>query len=326
MPVEADSGAMNHISEAVRRRWRPEILERRLEREQKKRRNEIPVGFPRNLWQRNAFYRWINLVLKATGLYRVGNRSFLNPRLTANTVYLDRLPEAFNGYRILHLTDLHLDLAPELMDAVARKVARIDYDLVLVTGDYRDSLLPRGDVGVDLCVELFNRLREPVYGSLGNHDLATDIVKLEASNLQMLINESQMIERDGQRLYIVGVDDAGYHKAADFESAFRDVPQGACMVLMSHVPDVYKEASEHGVSLMLSGHTHGGQICLPGGKALMSHSRCPYRMVAGAWRYRSLQGYTSRGTGGCRVAARFFCPGEIVVHTLRRGNASATET
>jgi predicted MPP superfamily phosphohydrolase len=68
---------------------------------------------------------------------------------------------------------------------------------------------------------------------------------------------------------------------------------------------------------MLSGHTHGGQICLPGGFVLIRNAPVPRHMLAGAWRHAGLQGYTSRGTGSCGVAARFFCPPEITLHVLR---------
>lgn len=71
---------------------------------------------------------------------------------------------------------------------------------------------------------------------------------------------------------------------------------------------------------MLSGHTHGGQICLPGGFALIKLAKVPRKMLAGAWQYEGLQGYTSRGTGSCGVAARFFCPPEITIHEFQRSN------
>jgi len=77
--------------------------------------------------------------------------------------------------------------------------------------------------------------------------------------------------------------------------------------------------------LHLSGHTHGGQICLPGGIPLIRNGNCPKEMIAGAWRYGKMHGYTSRGTGCCGVAARFFCPPEITVHTLRRTASEVPE-
>jgi hypothetical protein len=87
---------------------------------------------------------------------------------------------------------------------------------------------------------------------------------------------------------------------------------------MVHDPAAFEKAAAFGASLMLSGHTHGGQICLPGGFSPLTHSRCRRDMVAGPWRCGAMRGYTSRGVGCSRVAARFFCRGEIVVHVLRR--------
>jgi hypothetical protein len=86
-------------------------------------------------------------------------------------------------------------------------------------------------------------------------------------------------------------------------------------ILLSHSPETYEEASCH-FDFMMSGHTHGGQLCLPGGFPIIRNGRCPRRMLSGAWSRKGLLGYTSRGTGCCGVAARLFCPPEITIHTL----------
>jgi len=127
-------------------------------------------------------------------------------------------------------------------------------------------------------------------------------------------------ERGGAQLWIVGVDDAHDYETADVERAMRDIPSGEVAVLLAHSPDVYPEAARKGVSLMLCGHTHGGQLCLPGGIMVMTNSRCGRRFCRGSWRHEGLVGYTSCGTGSSGLAARLNCPTEIVVHRLERGD------
>ena len=114
------------------------------------------------------------------------------------------------------------------------------------------------------------------------------------------------------------VDDDLIHRAADGAAgAVRGTPSGAPVVLLAHSPSIHAEAAGAGVDLVLAGHLHGGQICLPGGCILLGNDRSPRRVWRGAWREGRTQGYTSRGTGACGVPLRFFCPPEAVVHVLR---------
>ena len=114
-----------------------------------------------------------------------------------------------------------------------------------------------------------------------------------------------------------GTDDPHFYRTHDFEAARRGIPQGACSILLTHSPEMYDEARHYGFNFMLSGHTHGGQICLPGGFAVVRNGRCPATQFLGPWTHHGLHGYTSSGTGSCGVPARFNCPPEITVHVLR---------
>jgi predicted MPP superfamily phosphohydrolase len=303
-----------------RPRWTPDALARRTRLEARKRRIDEHEESGSWLYRFND-YRWIGRVLRLAGLYAHGWRRFIRPVVVENTVTMPSLPAAFDGLRILHLSDMHLDLEPQLADVVADVVKGLSFDVCVLTGDCRDRLTARGDVGVELSTKLVRDKGVPSFACLGNHDLAADVERLEAAGIRVLVNESAFIERGGESLYFCGVDDPGYYETDDFAAAFADVPQGACAIVLSHDPCAYDKAAEHGAALMLCGHTHGGQMCLPGGISLMSHSNCHRRMVAGAWKYESISGYTSRGVGGSRVAARYFCDGEIVIHTLRRSGA-----
>jgi predicted MPP superfamily phosphohydrolase len=141
---------------------------------------------------------------------------------------------------------------------------------------------------------------------------------LEAMGIRMLQNECEAIRRGDQAIYLAGIDDAHYFKVDNIEKAGAGIPEDAFAVLLSHTPEVYRQAAHAGFDLLLSGHTHGGQICLPGSTPITLDSALPRRMGAGAWRYREMIGYTSVGAGSSVVAVRFNCPPEITLHRLRR--------
>jgi hypothetical protein len=96
------------------------------------------------------------------------------------------------------------------------------------------------------------------------------------------------------------------------------VEDGAFRIVVCHSPEMYEMAAGAGCSLYLGGHTHGGQVCLPGGVAIVTCATIPRRMLKGRWRWGDMAGYTSRGSGASGVAVRFFCRPEITVVTLRR--------
>jgi predicted MPP superfamily phosphohydrolase len=163
----------------------------------------------------------------------------------------------------------------------------------------------------------------PILGVPGNHDPAALLPELEKLGVRMLMNESCRLTRGGDRLWIVGVDDPHFYRTHDLETAMRDVTDGDCTILLAHSTDQHQEAQASGADLMLSGHTHGGQICLPGGIPVLTSCRQPRAMAAGPWRYGNMLGYTSRGVGTSAVEARFNCRPEVILHKLVRSPAKA---
>lgn len=262
----------------------------------------------------------IRLILRITGFYRWGNRNFLDLRVVRRDVTIPGLPAAFDGYRILQLADLHCDLDPALMDVLKQRLAGLEYDLVVLTGDYHNKIAQDHDASLALLGDLIQHLKLPAYAVLGNHDFIEKVAFLEAAGIPVLLNEAVALERDGARLWLCGVDDPHFFQTHDLAKARRDVPSGEPTILLSHSPETYREAEALGYSYMLSGHTHGGQFCLPGGIAILCNAPVPRSFLNGPWRHGRLQGYTSPGTGGSGVAARFFCPPEITLHTLRCGD------
>jgi len=142
---------------------------------------------------------------------------------------------------------------------------------------------------------------------------------LEAIGIHLLMNEHTVLQRNGAEIHLAGIDDPHYYRADNLEKAVEEIPEQAVTILLSHSPEIYRNAAYAKCDLMLCGHTHGGQICLPGSIPLMRNADAPYALCAGPWRYVGLQGYTSRGSGVSVVDVRLNCPPEVTLHELRNG-------
>lgn len=263
----------------------------------------------------------IELGVRGSGLSARGRRNATTIALVERTVPIAALPGPFDGLRILHLSDLHLDLDAAILQAIIARVRPLDYDLCVLTGDYCASAIGPCEPALAALAQLRPHLHGPVYAVLGNNDSVEMVPQIEALGIRLLINESLPIERDGERVFLAGIDDPNRYHTHNLEAATAAIPPDAPAILLAHAPEPYRAAASLGFALMLCGHTHGGQICLPGGFALIGHSRAPHRVRAGAWRWRQMQGYTSRGAGSSIIAARFNCPPEVTIHCLRRAAA-----
>ena len=224
-----------------------------------------------------------------------------------------------DGFTILHLSDLHVDMSEAAMQRVCELVGELRYDLCVLTGDYRGKTFGPFEAALDGVGRVRSHLRGPIYGVLGNHDTIRMVPALEAMGIRMLLNECELIARDDQRIYLAGVDDAHFYRMDNIEKATMRIPDGAFAILLSHTPEIYRQAAHAHFNLMLSGHTHGGQICLPGSIPITLESALPRRMGAGAWQHNTMTGYTSVGAGSSVVPVRLNCPPEITLHCLRRG-------
>jgi hypothetical protein len=259
-------------------------------------------------------------------------------------VELAGLPPALDGLRILLITDLHLGpfLSSSGLAAVLDRLSTLDFDLLLYGGDFATSRVE--DVTPSL--DALRGLRAPLgaFGVLGNHDHYTGEPErlgreIETAGIRLLENRSEVVERNGGALALAGIDDL-LMGAPDLERALRDVPAGLPTILLSHHPDILFDAAERGIPLVLSGHTHGGQIRVPGLPVIVRMSR--YRLDEG--RYRVARGresdpegdpkgkpegdpegrgtgvteiVVSRGLGAVGVPLRVACPPEVVLLRLR---------
>ncbi len=268
-----------------------------------------------NWYSVHAVIRWS---LRLAGLHGRGRRNALDIRVREHEVAIANLPAAFDGYRVLQLSDLHVDLTPEFVPALIEAVRGVDYDLCVLTGDYRARTYgPFADT-LDGLRRLRTQLNGEVYSVLGNHDTIRLVPGMEAMGYRVLLNESVRLARGGEAIYLAGIDDAHYYRMENFHRATHDIPAGAVSILLSHTPEAYRHAAHADFSLMLCGHTHGGQICLPGGLPVLTDADSPREFARGAWRYHGMAGYTSAGAGSCIVDVRLNCPAEITVHRLRR--------
>lgn len=258
----------------------------------------------------------IDACLRAAGLAGVAHRNFLDVRVVENRVLVPGLPGAFDGFRLTQITDLHCDLEPELMDVVEATMSGITCDAVVLTGDYHDHIGHGGGLSLELMLRLISKLPHPRFCVFGNHDFLSRVAVFERAGLPVLLNEHATIARGGQQIHVCGVDDPRFFRTHDLARARLGIPPGSITILLAHSPQVAEEAAALGYSLMLCGHTHGGQLCLPGGIPVLRNAPVPYRLLGGPWIVNGMPGYTSRGTGACGVAARLFCPPEITIHVL----------
>ena len=261
----------------------------------------------------------IRAALWLLGLHERGKRNAARVVLRENYIRFADLPPAFDGFSILHLSDLHVEMSQSAMERVAALVEELTYDVCVLTGDFRALTFGSYAGALDGVAQLMPHLHSPVYGVLGNHDTIRMLPGLEAMGIRMLQNEADGLTRNDQTLYIAGIDDAHYYRVDNIEKAASGFGHEAFAILLSHTPEIFRQAAHAGFRLMLSGHTHGGQICLPGGVPITLSSDLPRRLGAGAWEYQGMAGYTSVGAGSSVVAGPLNCPPEITVHHLHRG-------
>ncbi|MBB3590510.1 hypothetical protein FHX08_000854 [Rhizobium sp. BK529] len=233
------------------------------------------------------------------------------------------LPESFDGYRVLQLTDLHLSrLFPvSWAETVVKKANELDADLIVVTGDFIDGRLERrrGDIAP------LARLQAPdgIFAIPGNHEYYfgyDDWIEHNASlGMRMLTNEHAVIARGADRIVIAGVTDlAAFGRIMpnpDLAAALNGAPPGAPVILLDHQPRMAAETAKRGIALQLSGHTHGGMIL--GLDRLVARANGGF--VSGLYEVGGMYLYVNNGTAlWPGFALRLGRPSELTVFTLRR--------
>jgi uncharacterized protein len=235
-------------------------------------------------------------------------------------VAVANLPVSFDGLRVAFLTDLHhgpYTALPYIVDCVRATLA-LQPDLIVLGGDYclREAKFIRP------VFEVLGELHAPlgVYGVLGNHDYAHGISEtlagMRAAGIVELTNRGAWVRRDGEKLRLAGVDDL-WRGLPDAAAAFGDATLADACVLVSHNPDFAETLRDRRAGLVLSGHTHGGQVFVPGMRNPFIPSRYGEKYRRGFVDAPATRVYVSRGLGSTGLPVRYNCPPELTLLTLR---------
>ncbi len=324
---------MDHGTDHLRRQSSPppdilEKLERRLGRLHARQRLGIENDHEARIFGQglNFFHieNWYSIhsvitgALKLCGLHGRGRRNADDVQVRHHNVKSPAVPPSFDGFTILHISDLHVDMNPGAMERIIELLPGLAYDICVLTGDYRAKTFGPFELTLEGLARICAHLSGPVYGVLGNHDTIRMVPGLEEMGVRMLLNEAVSISRGDQRIHVAGIDDAHYFRVDNIEKAAAEIPHDEFSVLLSHTPEIYRQAAHADFNLLLGGHTHGGQICLPGSIPVTLDAVLPRHMGAGSWTYRNMAGYTSVGAGASVVRVRLNCLPEITLHHLRR--------
>jgi predicted MPP superfamily phosphohydrolase len=257
--------------------------------------------------------------LKIAHIYNRGYRNAKNIVVNTKTLEFDNLPDAFNGYTILHLTDLHIDFLKGLEDTICEKMENLNYDLCVLTGDYRKDTRGSFKQILEPMKKLVTSIQaeDGILAVLGNHDTYLMVEHLEQMNIQVLTNESVTIEKGRQQITITGLDDPHYFYTDQALTALEE-NHSTFKIALVHSAEMYDVAAANNYRLYLCGHTHGGQICLPGGIPIITHLYNGKRFYRGLWHSGDMIGYTSQGTGVVGIPIRFYSQSEITLFTLKR--------
>jgi predicted MPP superfamily phosphohydrolase len=245
-------------------------------------------------------------------------------------IIIPNLPDAFKGFSIGFISDIHSGIYQDraFMEKYAKLVNNLKCDMIVLPGDFINSL----DREIYPFAEVFSSLHAPagVFGCTGNHDYFAnaDLIckESEQAGIKMLRNENIAIERNGQKIYLLGIDDihVGKHepqkyvetgKSEYIEAMLKGVPDDSTKILLCHRPYPFEEFAQCNMDLMLSGHTHGGQVVFANfGNWNASFASLISKYIQGHYRSEKnprSQMYVSRGIGTVGVPIRVNCPPEV---------------
>ncbi len=292
----------------------------------------LQIGPATSFWPFLRRYVWrpirrrlFDTAIWLVGEYQSGIDQALDIRITDITVPVPGLDPRLDGFSILQVSDLHVGAMPGILESALAALDGASVDLLVFTGDYAPKYIaPPEDVipplrGLIAAVES----HAGTFAILGNYDSAALARQLRAEpGCTLLINETVELQHAGATVSITGTDDPYDQPNEPIAHALATRGPGFSIALV-HTPDLAAEAAAAGHDLYLCGHTHGGQICLPNNRPLLTNCRKRRDLAYGLWREGNMWGYTTRGVGVSGIARRHNCPPEIPRITLLAVNPIA---
>ena len=257
----------------------------------------------------------------------VGKRTAKKIGATFHEIYVQGLPPEFDGFTICHISDFHFTRNDETVETLLEILndEMLRYDVICATGDYAYSSL-----SVGFAYNFFAGLKRDVYAVNGNSDIRQDRVRAKNGDelntatyfknavTAYLVNENVKIERGDSAIYLAGVDEVSYDKD-DLTFALNNLREDDIVVLLAHNPEIINRAGDARVKIILSGHTHGGQLCLPNGNAVYNNTTLNLKYSTGlhkVWGNTILS--INRGIGTTRLRLRFNCTPEVSFVKLKK--------
>ena len=232
------------------------------------------------------------------------------------------LPEALVGFRILHISDTHLTSRwTTIHDEFLKKLQQDPPDLILHTGDFVENVLNHRDAVPNvrkLVAGLHSRLG--LYGITGNHDGDLLGPKLPAMGVHLIDKRYVRLESEHAAIELIGLPGVRRQNFdPDFIDAIPPRQLGVPRFVLSHFPDHVRFVESLHADAFLTGHTHGGQVCLPNGRPIITHDSLPKHLASGIHRVHGTLLVVNRGFGMSRWSVRLFCPAEVIEIRLVRG-------
>ena len=237
------------------------------------------------------------------------------------SIEIKDLQPSFQGIRIVHLSDLHSKNFGGREKAILESLKRLNPDFVFITGDIVDWTTQDLESCQDFWTEFSKDYPERVFGVLGNHEHRHPKLKiiknlLEESGIEILENEVRKIERNGDSIYLIGVDDP-HESHDDIKKAMEGINTEAPKILLAHSPEIFRKIKGKNIDLVLTGHTHGGQVNIPFITDFFLPLKYDKQYRDGLFKENSTFLYVNRGIGTTFLPIRFNSPPEITLITLR---------
>ncbi|NRA37503.1 MAG: metallophosphoesterase [Planctomycetes bacterium] len=265
----------------------------------------------------NFVKKVVDIAVKISGFAGRGRKNAIQIKVSHYDWNFTNMPTEFDGFVILHLSDLHLDGPIDITSVLSKILGTIDSDMCVMTGDFSYAHDESTDYLRRLMKDLCSAIgTDEIYGILGNHDRYDYIDLLSNLGIRMLFNEYVHVNRGDAQIKLIGIDDYRFLKFGNQVQLMDELENDEFTILLAHSPELIEQARKSEVDFYLCGHTHAGQIRLPFLPPWTYNINTERKYGSGRWNNGNLQGFTSPGVGVSTVPYRFNTVPEIAVHRL----------